>query len=176
MAASAPAVRRCAPLPTHTGCGEPAGTGLSISRTNRRISPMRSKKHLTSPEAAVPTSITIRMYNVGFGDCFLLTFQSPDKDRHVLIDYGSTAAPKSGGANYMTEIAEDIKTACNGKLDMLVATHRHRDHISGFATDGDGTGKIIASLKPDHVIQPWTEDPAADPHAMTATTMTGAVN
>ena len=131
-----------------------------------------SKTKPAAPGSTAPTSVTIRMYNVGFGDCFLLTFHSSDRDRHVLIDYGSTAAPRSGGSNYMAEIAKDIKSVCNGKLDILVATHRHRDHISGFATDGDGTGKIIASLKPDHVIQPWTEDPKAKPNAMTATTTT----
>ncbi len=131
---------------------------------------MPPKKNAPSPAASTPTSITIRMYNVGFGDCFLLTFHSADKDRHVLIDYGSTAAPKGKSAHYMTEIAKDIKAACNGKLDIVVATHRHRDHISGFSTDGEGTGNVIASLKPDHVIQPWTEDPDAKPDAMTATT------
>ena len=120
---------------------------------------------------SLPSSVTIRMYNVGFGDCFLLTFHYARNDRHMLIDYGSTAAPRAGGANYMTAIAKDIKNVCNGKLDILVATHRHRDHISGFSTDGEGTGKIIASLKPDHVIQPWTEDPAAAPDALTATAM-----
>ncbi len=133
---------------------------------------MPTRKSASSAGTPVPTSITIRMYNVGFGDCFLLTFHSADKDRHVLIDYGSTAAPVGKSAHYMADIAADIKTACNGKLDVVVATHRHRDHISGFATDGEGTGKVIASLKPDHVIQPWTEDPAAKPDALTATTST----
>jgi beta-lactamase superfamily II metal-dependent hydrolase len=123
-------------------------------------------------KSSAPSSVTIRMYNVGFGDCFLLTFHYPKRDRHVLIDYGSTAAPRiGGGAKYMTEIAKDIRMVCNGKLDILVATHRHRDHISGFSTDGEATGKIIAKLEPDHVIQPWTEDPAAVTDALTATTM-----
>jgi beta-lactamase superfamily II metal-dependent hydrolase len=117
-----------------------------------------------------PTSVTIRMYNVGFGDCFLLTFHYLKEDRHMLIDYGSTAAPKGAGAKYLVEVAKDIATQCKGKLHVLVATHRHRDHISGFTTEGDATGKIIASLKPDHVVQPWTEDPNAEPSAMTATT------
>ena len=133
---------------------------------------MRVKNSPKLPNENAPLSIVIRMYNVGFGDCFLLTFQSADKDRHVLIDFGSSAAPKSGSANYMIEIAKDIKTVCKGKLDILVSTHRHRDHISGFAIDGDGTGKIIASLQPDHVIQPWTEDPDAEVDALTATTST----
>ena len=115
-----------------------------------------------------PSSVTIRMYNVGFGDCFLVTFHYREKDRHVLIDYGSTAPPKSARGKYMTAIAEDIRRHCKGKLDILVATHRHRDHISGFATDGEGTGELIAALKPDVVIQPWTEDPAAKKNALAA--------
>src|SRR6266702_2053650 len=132
---------------------------------------MPTKKRATSSKA--PSSVTIRMYNVGFGDCFLLTFQYANEERHMLIDYGSTAAPKNTTGKYMLEVANDIKGICKGKLDILVATHRHRDHISGFATDGDATGKIIAALKPDHVIQPWTEDPAAEPTALIATTATG---
>ena len=108
------------------------------------------------------------MYNVGFGDCFLLSFHYPSEDRHLLIDYGSTAAPKNARGAFMTAIANDIRTQCGGKLHGLVATHRHRDHISGFSTEGEATGKIIALLQPDFVIQPWTEDPDAKPDAMTA--------
>jgi hypothetical protein len=119
--------------------------------------------------AEAPSQVTIRMYNVGFGDCFLLSFHYAKQDRHLLIDYGSTAAPKNSRGKYMTTVANDIKKQCNGKLHGLVATHRHRDHISGFTTEGDATGKIIASLKPDFVIQPWTEDPNAKTDAMTAT-------
>jgi hypothetical protein len=123
--------------------------------------------------AAAPTSMTIRMYNVGFGDCFLLTFNYARAARHMLVDYGSTSAPKrvpkSGrNSDYMKRVAEDIKAVCQGQLDVLVATHRHRDHISGFSTDA-GTGNIIASLNPRCVIQPWTEDPRAKINALTAT-------
>jgi hypothetical protein len=40
----------------------------------------------------------------------------------------------------------------------VVATHRHADHISGFATrDGKGSGDVIAALNPKVVVQPWTE-------------------
>jgi len=122
---------------------------------------------------AAPTSVTIRMYNVGFGDCFLLTFNYARAARHMLVDYGSTSAPKhvpqtGKNSDYMQRVAEDIKAVCQGKLDVLVATHRHRDHISGFSTDA-GTGKIIASLNPRCVIQPWTEDPRAKTNALTAT-------
>ena len=42
-----------------------------------------------------PTSVEIRSYQVGFGDCYLLSFIYGAKDRrHVLIDFGSTGLPK----------------------------------------------------------------------------------
>ncbi len=135
--------------------------------------------------ALQPSKLTIRAYQVGFGDCFLLTFNYPqatekaDQERHVLIDFGSTGMPPGiDSSEQMMKVALDIRGRCNGKLNLVVATHRHKDHISGFATkaDGSGTGDVIAALKPDFVIQPWTEDPAAkDPKpAPSATLRKGA--
>jgi hypothetical protein len=113
-----------------------------------------------------PHKLTLRAYQVGFGDCFLLTFHYAKKDRHVLIDFGSTGQPKAAPEGLMMRVAEDIKERCGGKLTAVVATHRHKDHISGFATDnGEGSGDIIASCNPTVVIQPWTEDPDARPDA-----------
>ena len=112
-----------------------------------------------------PIGLTIRAYQVGFGDCFLLTFKYPQEERHVLIDFGSTGMPAGlSQAEQMMKVANDIKDRCKDQLKIVVATHRHKDHVSGFATkkDGSGTGEIIASLKPDMVIQPWTEDPALE--------------
>jgi hypothetical protein len=118
-----------------------------------------------------PHKLTLRTYQVGFGDCFLLTFHYSNRNRYVLIDFGSTGQPQSFGADLMTRVANDIKEQCGGKLDAVVATHRHKDHISGFATkDGKGSGDIIASCKPTVVIQPWTEDPKAEPDATRPTT------
>lgn len=117
-----------------------------------------------------PTSLTIRAYQVGFGDCFLLTFayagatKKSDKERHILIDFGTTEMPGDlDRAEQMMKVARDIAERCDGKLHMVVASHRHKDHIGGFATkeDGTGTGDIIARLKPEIVVQPWTEDPEA---------------
>ena len=113
-----------------------------------------------------PDRLTLRAYNVGFGDCFLLTFHYPSFNRRVLIDFGSSSAPKNADANYMLKVAQDIREQCQdagsaAKLDAVVVTHRHSDHLSGFTTTGNGTGKIIASLKPDLVVQPWTEAPDA---------------
>jgi ribonuclease BN (tRNA processing enzyme) len=113
--------------------------------------------------ATAPTGIRIRSYNVGFGDCFLLTFSyASGKPRNVLIDFGSTKQSATGPTGGMQEIAEKIREDCGGKLEMLVATHRHADHISGFGGD---TGKVIIELEPEVVVQPWTEEPGLDPEA-----------
>ena len=114
-----------------------------------------------------PTSLTIRAYQVGFGDCFLLSFDYGDAgERHVLMDFGSTSRAKDAPRNRMVEVAADIAERSGGKLTAIVATHRHKDHISGFATsDGDGSGDIIKTLDPDLVLQPWTEDPDLAPDA-----------
>jgi hypothetical protein len=107
------------------------------------------------------------MYNVGFGDCFLLTFhyKKPLQDQHILIDFGSV-----GGSADLKGIANDIKKACGEKLYAVVATHRHKDHISGFsdAAGKESPGAIIASCKPEVVLQPWTENPDARANATSA--------
>lgn len=122
-----------------------------------------------------PTKLTLRAYEVGFGDCFLLTFHyaGNTRDRNILIDFGSTHRPHELPKNQMVRIAKDIKKVCNNnRLDAVVATHRHKDHISGFAPkkNGKGSGNIIASLNPRVVIQPWTEHPRAPLDAQSAPT------
>jgi hypothetical protein len=133
--------------------------------------------------AKTPKSVTIRSYQVGFGDCFLLQFNYDGGDvRNVLIDFGTTGIPKSletTPSKHMPRVAEMIAEHCGkdvekkkkGKLHAIVATHRHKDHISGFATDGSngGSGKTIKDLEPDVVVQPWTEDPNAALNAKRAT-------
>ena len=114
------------------------------------------------PANTAPTSLNVLTYNVGFGDCFLLSFgYAQGKDKHVLIDFGSMRLPGGAGQARMKAIGQDIATRTSGKLTAVVATHRHKDHISGFdpGAGGKGPGGIIRRLKPDLVVQPWTEDP-----------------
>lgn len=110
-----------------------------------------------------PIDLTVRAYNVGFGDSNLLTFRYPNFERHILIDFGSMRLPANSSKDHIRRIANQIKQDCNQKLDAIVATHRHKDHISGFATNKSGTGygDIIRGLEPDIVVQPWTEHPDA---------------
>ena len=116
----------------------------------------------------IPTAAALIAYNVGFGDCILLRVTySDDSRRHVLFDFGSTAMPetlepparanrKRAAPRDLEEVANRISDDCGGSLDVVVVTHRHRDHISGFAGK---PGKVMAGLQPKLVLQPWTEDP-----------------
>lgn len=122
-----------------------------------------------------PRGVTLRTYCVGFGDCFLLTFQYPAEaggDRHILIDFGSTEPPDDAPRRdlMLRRVAEDIRDRCDSRLLAVVATHRHADHINGFAVsrDGKGSGDLIRSCEPTLVIQPWTEHPdlPSDPRAV----------
>ena len=111
-----------------------------------------------------PVEATIFAYQVGFGDCFLLRFTYEDQtSKHILIDCGTTGLPADVASSQLLVVAKDIADKCDGKLDIVVATHRHADHISGFATkaDGKGSGDVLKALKPELVLQPWTEAPDA---------------
>lgn len=96
--------------------------------------------------------VRIRMYRHGLGDCFLLTFGEDGDARHVLIDCGSLGATTTGIR--MAEVAESIERTTDGHLDLLVATHEHKDHVSGFLTEKE----VFDRIDVDHVWLAWTED------------------
>ena len=82
----------------------------------------------------VPVKVRVRMYQIGFGDCFLVTIEyattGPDgrAERHILFDLGSTRAPRKGAAT-MKDVADLVAQHTNGQLDVVVITHRQRSSI-----------------------------------------------
>ncbi|SEH12652.1 hypothetical protein SAMN05428974_0529 [Sphingopyxis sp. YR583] len=108
-----------------------------------------------------PIEVQIRSYQMGFGDCFLMSVRyRSGRDRHVLIDFGSTKLPPGAGKDHLLRVAENIRERVGEDRLAVVATHRHKDHIAGFATTRTGgPGAVIAALTPALVVQPWTEDP-----------------
>ena len=108
-----------------------------------------------------PRRVRLRAYKVGFGDCLLLTVTYgaalPDgrRERHLLIDCGTME--KADGGPRLSDIATKVAEHCDGQLDVVVATHRHKDHIGGF---GDGRARdTLDGLNPRVVIRPWTDVP-----------------
>jgi hypothetical protein len=104
------------------------------------------------------------MHRVGFGDCFLVSFgyseplEDNRSERHVLIDFGTTSLPK--GLNDLAGVAEEIRTRTGGEIDVVVLSHRHRDHLSAFGT-ANIASLLEATAPPKLVVRPWTEDPNA---------------
>jgi hypothetical protein len=119
---------------------------------------------LVNSAETVPTRISLCTYQVGFGDCFLLSFHYPEaledarEQRNLLIDFGSTRWPEGHAGRYQ-EIAADIQQRTGGRLDAIVISHRHKDHISGYGNEE--AASVIAALGPRLVLRPWTENPAA---------------
>lgn len=78
--------------------------------------------------------LLIRAYNVGCGDCIYVRIPGPKDGFHILIDCG-----KKGGDDLLKQAVEHLEGelpqgSAPGKkrLDLIVATHRHEDHIKGF--------------------------------------------
>jgi hypothetical protein len=78
----------------------------------------------------------------------------------VLIDCGLFVGT-SGGGERARQIAADVARRTAGHLDVLVLTHEHWDHLSGFIYASEWFQKKIDIA---HVWLAWTEDPS-DPLA-----------
>lgn len=98
--------------------------------------------------------IVVRMYNVGFGDAFLVLFNTKGRQRRMLIDCGSIKAGPHSMDDVVARIIKDV-TDKDGvpRIDIVVATHRHKDHVSGFAN------RAWESVEVGEVWMPWTEHP-----------------
>src|SRR5687767_4015868 len=99
-------------------------------------------------------TVVVRMYNVGFGDCFLLML--PEKQT-VLVDAGFHSQGKGefGGNELVDQILNDV-TEFKGepRIDVVIATHRHQDHVYAFNSDK------WSEFEVGEVWLPWLEDRA----------------
>src|SRR5215469_3743630 len=104
------------PAPAKTGSGT-TGSGKSGSGKGGKVKGM----------------IRVRMYRIGFGDFFLLTVptQAQAGPAHILIDCGVHAA----NIGTMGDCFNDLAKETGGKLALVIATHFHADHLSGFASN-----------------------------------------
>ena len=118
---------------------------------------MATRKTATKKTPAMkPAGVSVRMYRQGLGDCFLLSFpRTGQKPFRMLIDCGvvlGTPDPTTP----MKRVVNDLITETGGQIDLLVATHEHWDHVSGFNQAQDEFNKLAIR----QVWVAWTEDPA----------------
>ena len=74
-------------------------------------------------------TLTVRAYNVLFGDCILLSWDEDDGPHHAWIDFGNM----SNDPNPMFDVVyENVLARTGGRLDLVIVTHRHLDHLDGF--------------------------------------------
>ncbi len=112
-----------------------------------KVSTSRAKSSASS------AAITIRMYRVGFGDCFLVTLPVVGGSAYILVDCGVHAR---GDIGSLKEVVANIAAVTGRKLAVVIATHAHQDHIAGFNKFADEFKKFQIG----EVWLPWTWDPA----------------
>jgi hypothetical protein len=104
------------------------------------------------------TSVKIRMYRPGLGDCFLLLFYAGKTLAcKMMIDFG-TFGTKKNAADKMKEIANQIAGEFKGHIDVLAITHEHKDHLYGFHVAQPEFDAITAK----EYWFAWTEKPGDD--------------
>jgi beta-lactamase superfamily II metal-dependent hydrolase len=112
-------------------------------------------------EAMKPTKhgAVVRMYCAGFGDCFLLAFTGRvGKPVYVWIDCGALPhdSMPGGAKTWFTRILESIqRTVGDQGVRLLVVTHKHSDHLSGFYDAQD----VFKKIDVREIWMPWTDDP-----------------
>ena len=82
--------------------------------------------------------LLIRLYDVGLGDCIYCRIPKAHKsgrDFHILIDCGTLSS-----TDLLSAAITNLKTQLpqiDGKrhVDLLVVTHEHKDHMTGFGLD-----------------------------------------
>src|SRR5262249_15587183 len=98
--------------------------------------------------------LRVRMYRVGFGDFFLLTLPSGDEPQHILIDCGVTKGKTGKGDIHTIKGAvAHMAAVTNSRLALIIATHRHMDHIIGFSR----CEEIFKNFKVDAIWMPYWE-------------------
>jgi hypothetical protein len=130
--AASPAAAPVAPAPA------PAPTSASKAR---RAAPSRPRAR-------------IRLYRHGLGDCILVFLPKADGGFFkILIDCGVVLGTPDA-VTLMRNVMSDILAATDQEVDVLIATHEHWDHVSGFIQAAD----LFKQLQVGQVWLAWTED------------------
>lgn len=159
--------------------GKPAAT-----KSTARKPASKASARVTAAPFEGP-AVHVRMYRGILGDCFLLTLKVDGTAKYILIDCGVLQNVPSGeelwknlpqdvqasldkaevekveaGPDQIRRIAEDVAETTDNHLDLVIITHEHFDHLSGFAYGRD----VFEKMAIDQLWMAWTENPD-DPQA-----------
>jgi len=98
-----------------------------------------------------PSGLRIRMYRVGFGDFFLLTVPATGGPKHILIDCGV----HSKDTHSIQAAVKHMAAETGSKLALIIVTHRHADHVTGFSKCKD----VFKDFKVERIWMSWYENP-----------------
>jgi beta-lactamase superfamily II metal-dependent hydrolase len=109
-----------------------------VAAKKERVQPKRKPGSKASKAGKVSGGkvkgqLRVRMYRIGFGDFFLLTVPTKIGPQHILIDCGVHA----GDIKSMKACVQDLVKETKRNLALVIATHYHADHLSGFASNFD---------------------------------------
>jgi hypothetical protein len=102
------------------------------------------------------------MFCQGLGDCFLITIpQAGPRPYSILVDFGVALGTPSADV-IMKTVVTKIAQLTQGTVDLVVLSHEHWDHVSGYVLAAD---ELRNQLTFKHLWVAWTEkkgDPLAD--------------
>lgn len=108
---------------------------------------------------APESGVAVRMYRQGHGDCFLLAFprEGGGDPVYVLIDCGY----KPGSQKFLHDksigdIVDHIGEATDHRLDLVIITHEHQDHVNGIWKKQN---PYFQNFTIQEAWFAWTEDP-----------------
>ncbi len=114
-----------------------------------------SKKPAGAPKksataGANPSGLRIRMYRIGFGDFFLVTVPTSSTPKHILIDCGVHSVDTHSMAAAVANMAEET----GNQLALIIVTHRHADHVTGFSKCKD----VFQKFEVERIWMSWYEN------------------
>lgn len=131
----------------------PTTTAKKTAAGKTKVKKLAKTKKAAPPPAGPEdsTGLRVRMYRVGFGDFFLVTVPSSSGPKHVLIDCGVHSKDTHSIRAAVIHLAQET----NKELSLIIVTHRHADHVSGFSKCKD----IFKDFKVGRIWMSFYENP-----------------